>query len=267
MPFSFTNKSAGDLIRSQDWNAAMAAIAALYDKINGSTGHRHTGSAEDGPQINTGGLADLAVTLQKLAALSVDTSKLIDLAVSTAKLDNGAVTNPKLAANAVGNSNILNGAVDINKMANNSVGTNQIVNGAVNNGKLAANSVGNSQLQDLSVSVQKIVDNSIITQKIADGQVTAAKLASGVAPQIGIALSYCYDGYTAAIPSGFSASECRFFGALDYVYHNVPAGQQSYLYVWISNIDSNGLVSIVNSSNHGYSARARVLAIAKQGGW
>ncbi|MFM2376610.1 MAG: hypothetical protein RLZZ165_1707 [Bacteroidota bacterium] len=101
MPFSFTNKSIGDLIRSQDWNAAMAAVAALYDKLNGATGHAHSGGAEDGPKINTAGIADLAVTLQKLADLAVGTSKIVDGAVTTPKIADSAVTTPKILDGAV----------------------------------------------------------------------------------------------------------------------------------------------------------------------
>jgi hypothetical protein len=267
MPFSFTNKTQGDLIRSQDWNAAMTAIVALYDKINGSTGHRHTGGVEDGPQITSAGLQDLAVITQKLADLVVTTAKLADAAVTNAKIANTAVDGTKIANNAVNTSHIVNAAVDINKMAANSVGTNQIVNAAVTNGKMAANSVGSSQIIDLSVSVNKIVDNSVTTPKIADSSVTAAKLAAGVAPGIGVAISYLYNNQTAAIPSGYLLSECKFYVAFGWIYQSVPAGQSTYLYQWATISPSTGLVTIYDYSTHTHDSAVYVLAIGKKGGW
>lgn len=49
-----------------------AVLASQYnnlrdDVLNITTGHQHTGASEDGRQIPTGGLADYAVTLDKLA--------------------------------------------------------------------------------------------------------------------------------------------------------------------------------------------------------
>jgi hypothetical protein len=161
----------------------------------------------------------------------------------------------------------VNAAVDINKLAANSVGTNQIVNSAVTLAKMAANSVGSSQLNDLSVSVNKIVNSSVTTDKVADGAITRAKIANGVAPEIGVAISTCSDQQYAAIPSGFVASECIFFGAFSYIYHSVPASQSSYLYMYHSAISSDGQVYLYNYSNHTTNAYVRVLTLAKKGGW
>lgn len=224
MPFSFTPKSAGDLIRSQDWNAAMTAISALYDKLNAATGHRHTGGVEDAPQIPTAGIADLAVI----------TAKLADLVITTNKLANLAVTNAKLAA----------GAVDITKMQNNSVGSPQIIDG--------------------SVTAAELANLAVTTAKLADLSVTAGKLAPGVAPEIGVAISSVGDGQTAAIPSGFVASECRFLCALKTVsWNNITSGSSIGAN---TTIDSNGVVFIGTSGNPGWMF-ATVLAIAKRGGW
>lgn len=272
MPFSFINKSAGDLIKSQDWNSAMAAIAALYDRLSGTTGHRHTGSAEDGPQISTGGIGDLAITNPKLGPAAVDGTKIASNSVGTAHVVNSAIDGTKLANNSVGTAHVVNGAIDINKMAVNSVGNNQIQNNAVTVGKIAANSVGSTQLIDLSVSVNKIVDGSVITSKIGDGQVTAAKLAPGLAPEIATSqMSYISHGQAISLPTGFTYSECRFFVSIPYysrTYNAFPVQVFHDAWVWF---DWNGTTYIptlsINAASSGALIYAHVLVLARRGGW
>lgn len=235
MPFTFTPKSAGDLIRSQDWNAAMTAIAALFDKLSADAtlGHTHDGTPENGPLIGSNGLQNAAVTLQKLADLAVSAAKLQDGAVTNAKIGNGAVTSAKIATGAVGTS----------QMAANSVNATVLANGAVGAAQLASNSVSTAAIQN--------------------GAVTAAKLASGVAPEIGIAISNVGHGQTAAIPSGFLVSECRFMCALKYVQMDLGATGTHPINATINT--STRVVGISNSSVvHGV---AVVMALGKKGGW
>lgn len=244
MPFSYTNKSAGDLIRSQDWNAAMAAIAAIYDKLNAVSGHGHTGAPEDGPRIGTNGLADAAVTLQKLA----------DFAVSTAKLQNGAVDGNKLAANSVGNSHLQNNSVNASKLTAGAVGTTQIVD----------LSVGNTKLADGSVTNSKLAAGAVDVNKLANGSVNMSKLATGTARDIvAVAVSFCSNGQTATIPSGFSVSECIFMLALSSVQVNLSDSGTALVKASINS--STGQVSVTNYNYTG--GQACVLALARRGGW
>jgi hypothetical protein len=234
MPFSFTNKSAGDLIRSQDWNAAMAAIAALYDKLNGTTGHGHTGGPEDGPRITTAGLADAAVTLLKLA----------DLAVSTVKLQDNAVTNQKIAPNAVGNA--------------------QIANLAVNNGKIA----------DLSVTSNKLANSAVGTNQLANASVTAAKLAAGAVAEYGFAFASLQDGQTAPVPGGFIRSECVYHWGLKYVLINMEYSGSMNINTNVNpatGVVTIGQWSIFSEtftpSTLDLYGAIHVVTIAKKGGW
>lgn len=261
MPFSFTNKSAGDLIRSQDWNIAMAAIVALYDKINGSTGHRHTGGPEDGPQIPSAGLQDLAVLTQKLADLAVTTQKLADLSVTNQKLANTSVDGSKIANSSVGSAHIIAGSVDNTKLAANAVANVQIQNGAVTNGKMAANSVANANIINGVVDISKMAPNSVSTLQIVNGSITQAKMAPGVAAEIGVAVSTLSNGQAAAIPSGFSIGECRFICALSTIGYS---GSGSFTMKTSINT-STGVVSLTDSGTVG--GVVQVMAIAKRGGW
>lgn len=265
MPFTFTNKAAGDLIRSQDWNAAMAAIADLFDKFNfdATLGHTHNGGPEEGPQIGTAGLQDAAVTLQKLA----------DFAVSAAKLQNNAVTNSKIANGAVTGDKIADGSISGNKLANLTVTGTQIANGTITGSKIASssitstqlgpNSVGNSEIQNNSINSLKLASNSVGNSEIQNGSVTANKLANGVAPEIGVAISRVGDGGFAAVPSGFLTSECQFVCSLKYLQINLNGSGSQIVNATINS--STREVTITSGSSSG--GFAQVLAIGKKGGW
>jgi len=54
------------------YDAGAATIETLWGKFNASTGHSHTGNADDAPQIGTAGIADSAVTDAKIGDRTVD---------------------------------------------------------------------------------------------------------------------------------------------------------------------------------------------------
>ncbi|MEO1261093.1 MAG: hypothetical protein AAFZ15_19990 [Bacteroidota bacterium] len=76
MPFNHVPKNPGDLIKSEDWNEALDAIVALFAKFNAGSGHKHSGSGEDAPPIETNGVADNAITTQKIRNSAVTAQKL-----------------------------------------------------------------------------------------------------------------------------------------------------------------------------------------------
>jgi len=63
--------------------------------------HTHDGTANNGPQLTSSGLASNSVTTAKITDSNVTTAKLADSAVATVKIETGAVTNDKLGASAV----------------------------------------------------------------------------------------------------------------------------------------------------------------------
>ena len=75
MPFSHVPKNPGDLIKSEDWNDALDAIADLFSKFNDATGHTHSGSGEGGPPITETGIADNAISNAKIQDGTITTAK------------------------------------------------------------------------------------------------------------------------------------------------------------------------------------------------
>ena len=98
-----------------------------------------------------------------LPAKVVDTGNLADNAVTTAKITNANVTADKLA-----------GTLDI------SAKTVTLPDGSVSATKIAADAVITSKILNANVTTAKIADANVTTAKIADDAVTAAKIADAV---------------------------------------------------------------------------------------
>ncbi|MCY3782842.1 MAG: H-type lectin domain-containing protein [Chloroflexi bacterium] len=80
-------------------NANADAVDAAFDA---AAGHRHDGTAGQGPPLDSDALADGAVTDPKLAPGAVVTDALADAAVTADKLADAAVTAAKLAPSVGG---------------------------------------------------------------------------------------------------------------------------------------------------------------------
>lgn len=107
--------------------------------------------------VSQGGIADGAVSSEKIA----------DGAVGTAALADAAVTYDKIKDKAVGSAKLADNAVSVKKIASDAVQERQILDGAVTQSKLAAE----------SVSTAKLAPNAVTDEKIARGAVTAEKVA------------------------------------------------------------------------------------------
>jgi len=147
---------------SLKFNTICYAIRYLDEAMQN---HTHTGS-NDGPQIPTTGLENLAVTTAKIYALAVTTDKINDLAVTTGKINDLAVTAAKIGSLAVTTAKIDNYAVTTPKLGDASVTTIKIGDVQVTNPKLGELSVGTSKLQDLSVTSAKLNTAAVTAGKI-----------------------------------------------------------------------------------------------------
>lgn len=118
--------------------------------------------------VSQGGIADGAVTSEKVAAGAIGTAAIADAAVTYDKIKDKAVGSAKMADNAV----------SAKKIASDAVQERHIFNGAVTESKLAGESVTQAKIATAAVTSNKIAMRAVTKDKIADGAVTEEKLAS-----------------------------------------------------------------------------------------
>lgn len=116
--------------------------------------------------VSQGGIADGAVTPEKVATGAIGTAAIADAAVTYDKIKDKAVGSAKLADNAV----------SAQKIATNAVQERQIFDGSVTQSKLAAESVSTAKLVANAVTTEKLAQSAVTTEKIATGAVTGEKV-------------------------------------------------------------------------------------------
>nr|DAU99432.1 MAG TPA: Tail fiber protein [Caudoviricetes sp.] len=116
--------------------------------------------------VSQGGIADGAVTSEKVATGAIGTAAIADAAVTYDKIKDKAVGSAKLADNAV----------SAQKIATNAVQERQIFDGSVTQSKLAAESVSTEKLAVNAVTPEKLAQSAVTAEKIATGAVTGEKV-------------------------------------------------------------------------------------------
>lgn len=101
--------------------------------------------------VSQGGIADGAVSSEKIA----------DGAVGTAALAAAAVTYDKIKDKAVGSAKLADNAVSAKKIASDAVQERQILDGSVTQSKLAAESVSTAKLAPNAVTNEKVGDKAL----------------------------------------------------------------------------------------------------------
>lgn len=97
--------------------------------------------------------------------------------VSQGGIADGAVTSEKVATGAIGTAAIADAAVTCDKIKDKAVGSEKLANNAVSERKIATNAVHERQIFDGSVTEDKIGYGAVTANKISDGAVTQSKLA------------------------------------------------------------------------------------------
>lgn len=135
--------------------------------------------------VSQGGIADGAVTSEKVAAGAIGTAAIADAAVTYDKIKDKAVGSAKLADNAV----------SANKIASNAVQERQIFDGSVTQSKLAAESVSSAKLAPNAVTNEKVGDKALVeslpvtaSSDVAESAVTVQSCKFVYAKALGVVL-------------------------------------------------------------------------------
>lgn len=135
--------------------------------------------------VSQGGIADGAVTSEKVATGAIGTAAIADAAVTYDKIKDKAVGSAKLADNAV----------SAKKIASNAVQERQIFDGSVTQSKLAAESVSSAKLAPNAVTNEKVGDKALVeslpvtaSSDVAESAVTVRSCKFVYAKALGVVL-------------------------------------------------------------------------------
>lgn len=135
--------------------------------------------------VSQGGIADGAVTSEKVAAGAIGTAAIADAAVTYDKIKDKAVGSAKLADNGV----------SAKKIASNAVQERHIFDGSVTQSKLAAESVSSAKLAPNAVTNEKVGDKALVeslpvtaSSDVAESAVTVQSCKFMYAKALGVVL-------------------------------------------------------------------------------
>ena len=135
--------------------------------------------------VSQGGIADGAVTSEKVATGAIGTTAIADAAVTYDKIKDKAVGSAKLADNGVSAKNI----------ASNAVQERHIFDGSVTQSKLAAESVSSAKLAPNAVTNEKVGDKALVetlpvtaSSDVAESAVTVQSCKFVYAKALGVVL-------------------------------------------------------------------------------
>ena len=135
--------------------------------------------------VSQGGIADGAVTSEKVAAGAIGTAAIADAAVTYDKIKDKAVGSAKLADNGV----------SAKKIASNAVQERHIFDGSVTQSKLAAESVSSAKLAPNAVTNEKVGDKALVetlpvtaSSDVAESAVTVQSCKFVYAKSLGVVL-------------------------------------------------------------------------------
>jgi hypothetical protein len=135
--------------------------------------------------VSQGGIADGAVTSEKVAAGAIGTAAIADAAVTYDKIKDKAVGSAKMADNAV----------SAKKIASDAVQERHIFDGSVTQSKLAAESVSSAKLAPNAVTNEKVGDKALVeslpvtaSSDVAESAVTMQSCKFMYAKALGVVL-------------------------------------------------------------------------------
>lgn len=248
----------GETYWYNDPDVTIAAMKTNFDA------HTHDGTSNNGPQIDTDGIADDAITRPKIGPDAISYDEIADDAIRREHIVNGEVIAGKLGSDSVSAANL----------ASNAVVTSKIEDLAVTTGKINDLAITTAKIADSNVTTAKIADSNVTTAKIADANVTADKLAAavagnGLAGGAGTALSVNVDDSTIEISS--DSLRVKDSGIVTAKIADTNVTEAKLAAAVVAKLGQNiGLVTIVSSSTNGdlvnYSGQGKLKGVCVQAG-
>lgn len=122
--------------------------------------------------------------------------------VSQGGIADGAVTSEKVAAGAIGTAAIADAAVTYDKIKDKAVGSAKMADNAVSAKKIASDAVTGEKIADRAINSEKMGDESVPERALCDGAVTNAKVGyKALGEAISVTPSFAKSGGTASVNS------------------------------------------------------------------
>jgi len=167
-----------EMLRRLSAMASPAAEASVAVPGTASVGNSSLDrSTADKVQINTGDIANLAVTGAKIAIATIGGSNIQNLTIKSNNIEDAAIVGSKIANLAVASVNIQNAAVGTDQLANLSVTSDKLGNASVTSEKLGNLAVKAANIDNATITGGKIANLTIVADLIANLTITGAKIA------------------------------------------------------------------------------------------
>ena len=149
-------------------------------------------------QVNSGQIADAAITASKIGADAVTTAKIANDAITSDLIAASAVTSTEIASDAITTPKIVAGAITASEIATDAITSDKIISNAITTAKIDAGAVTASEIAAGSITTGKIAAGAVTANEIAANTITATEIAAGAVTANEIAANTITTGKIAA---------------------------------------------------------------------
>jgi len=149
-------------------------------------------------QVNSGQIADAAITATKIGADAVTTAKIANDAITSDLIAASAVTSTEIASDAITTPKIVAGAITASEIATDAITSDKIISNAITTAKIDAGAVTASEIAAGSITTGKIAAGAVTANEIAANTITATEIAAGAVTANEIAANTITTGKIAA---------------------------------------------------------------------
>lgn len=166
---------AGNASWGQVGNAGIANDAVTTDKIADGT----VGAADIGTgAVGSDEIAADAVGSSEIATGAVGTDEIADDAVTSTDIQDGTIVSVDIATDGITATNIAPGAVGTSEILNESITASDIGTGAVNSDEIATDAVGSDEISTGAVGSDEIAGDAVGSSEIAADAVGSSEIAT-----------------------------------------------------------------------------------------